>query len=125
MYNPAILITLISAMEVLQRRAGRHPEHVFTFGSKPIEQVSTRAWRKALLRSGIKNFRWHDLRHTWASWHVQSGTSLQELQLLGGWSCFNMVLRYAHLSSNHLRDAASRISVTFLLQSQKNVVQKN
>jgi len=57
------------------------------------------------------------LRHTWASWHVQNGTSLQELQQLGGWSNFEMVLRYAHLSSNHLREAAERISVTNLLQS--------
>ncbi len=41
---------------------------------------------------------------------VQSGTSLQELQLLGGWSCFEMVLRYAHLSSDHLKRAADRIN---------------
>lgn len=59
-------------------------------------------------RAGIENFRWHDLRHTWASWHVQ--TSLQELQQLGGWSSFDMVLRYAHLSGDHLSNAANRIS---------------
>ena len=41
---------------------------------------------------------------------MQNGTSLQELQMLGGWSTFEMVLRYAHLSSEHLRDAADRIS---------------
>jgi len=39
-------------------------------------------------------------------------TSLQELQLLGGWSSLAMVLRYAHLSSSHLRTAANRIYVT-------------
>ena len=66
--------------------------------------------QKALVRAGIDNFRWHDLRHTWASWHVQSGTSLQELQQLGGWSDYEMVLRYAHLSSDHLRLAAERIT---------------
>lgn len=38
------------------------------------------------------DFRWHDLRHTWASWHVQNGTSLQELMELGGWASFEMVL---------------------------------
>ena len=36
---------------------------------------------------------------------------LQELQVLGGWSSFDMVLRYAHLSSDHLRSAAERISL--------------
>jgi len=57
-----------------------------------------------------QDFRWHDLRHTWASWHVQNGTSLQELQQLGGWSSFEMVLRYAHLSGELLRSAANRIN---------------
>ena len=70
------------------------------YGKQPFSQVNTKAWRKALSRAGIKNFRWHDLRDTWASWHVQNGTSLQELQQLGGWASFNMVLRYAHQSSN-------------------------
>jgi site-specific recombinase XerD len=64
-----------------------------------------------VIRAGIDDFRWHDLRHTWASWHVQNGTSLQELQQLGGWSNFETVLRYAHLSSNHLRDASERICI--------------
>lgn len=48
---------------------------------------------------------------------MQNGTSLQELQQLGGWRSFEMVLRYAHLSSNHLREAAERVNVTISLQS--------
>ncbi|HBN22304.1 MAG TPA: hypothetical protein DD412_03605 [Holosporales bacterium] len=36
-------------------------------------------------RAGIKDFRWHDWRHTWASWHAQEGTPLSVLQELGGW----------------------------------------
>jgi len=73
-----------------------------------------------LERAGIRNFRWHDLRHTWASWHVQNGTSLQELQQLGGWTSFEMVLRYAHLSSDHLKSAAERVKVTKWLHSAKD-----
>jgi len=98
------------AMAVLNARLGTHPEFVFSYKNKPIQQCNTRAWTNALKRAGIENFRWHDLRHTWASWHVQNGTSLQELQQLGGWSIFEMVLRYAHLSGDHLRQAANRIS---------------
>ena len=78
--------------------------------------IADHAWRKALIRAGIKDFRWHDLRHTWASWHVQSGTPLHELQQLGGWSNYETVLRYAHLSSEHLRMAAERIHDTKLSQ---------
>jgi len=56
-----------------------------------------------------RGVRFHDLRHTWASWHVMSGTSLQELMELGGWKSYDMVLRYAHLAPEHLSTAAQRI----------------
>ena len=54
--------------------------------------------------------RWHDLRHTWASWHVQAGTPLHVLQELGGWECVEMVRKYAHLSSEHLVEYVDRLS---------------
>lgn len=91
------------ATKLLLRQVGKHPTRVFTYKGKPITNANTRAWREALTRAGIEDFRWHDLRHTWASWHVQNGTSLQELQALGGWSSFEMVLRYAHLAADHLQ----------------------
>jgi len=103
----AISVPLIEdALVVLRRRLGRHPVYVFTYKDKPVDRTSTKAWKNALERAGISDFRWHDLRHTWASWHVQNGTSLQQLMELGGWASFEMVLRYAHLSGEHLRDAA-------------------
>ena len=108
--NKAIPVPLNdNALAVLKARQGDHSQYVFTYKSNPIRQCNTKAWKKALDRAGIDNFRWHDLRHTWASWHVQNGTSIQELQQLGGWSSFEMVLRYAHLSSEHLRGAANRL----------------
>jgi integrase len=64
--------------------------------------TNTKSWRAALVRAGIENFRWHDLRHTWASWHIQNGTPLNVLKELGGWADLSMVLRYAHLTSEHL-----------------------
>jgi integrase len=69
---------------------------VFSYKGKPIRQVSTKAWYAALERAGITDFRWHDLRHTWASWHVQNGTPLHALQGLGGWDSPEMVRRDAH-----------------------------
>ena len=105
------------ALAVLRARLGEHKVYVFTFQGKPVDRCSTRAWKQAVVRAGIdRSFRWHDLRHTWASWHVQSGTRLQELMELGGWSSFDMVLRYAHLATENLRAAAGRISDTNLTQ---------
>jgi integrase len=64
--------------------------------------VNTRAWRNALKRAGITDFRWHDLHHTWASWLIQNGTSLYDLQEMGGWKSAAMVRRYAHLAPGHM-----------------------
>jgi integrase len=109
----AIMVPLNQdALNVLRRRQGIHPEFVFTYKDKPVLCPNTKAWRLALKRAGIEDFRWHDLRHTWASWHVQSGTRLQELMELGGWSTMVMVQRYAHLGGEHLKQAASRINGT-------------
>ena len=97
------------AVDLLGKRVGTHPTHVFSFQGKPIAQVSTKAWYAALNRAGISDFRWHDLRHTWASWHVQSGTPLFALQELGGWESPEMVRRYAHLAAEHLAPYADRL----------------
>ncbi len=72
--------------------------------SYPAYRVA--AFKKALKRSGIENFRWHDLRHTWASWHVQNGTPLHVLKELGNWASFDMVQKYAHLAPEHLAEYA-------------------
>lgn len=106
-----------NALDVLRRHIGKDQIYVFTYRGHPVDYCTTKAWKHALVRAGIENFRWHDLRHTWASWHVQSGTSLQELMELGGWASYEMVLRYAHLASDHLKHAASRIEVTNLAHS--------
>ena len=69
----------------------------------------TKAWYAALQHAGIEDFRWHDLRHTWASWHVQAGTPLFALQEMGGWSSAEMVRRYAHLAADHLAPFAEKL----------------
>jgi integrase len=100
-----------TAMDVLRAQRGKHPMWVFTYQGERIKQVSTRAWYRALARAGIRHFRWHDLRHAWASWHVQSGTPLFALQELGGWETEKMVRRYAHLAAEHLAGYAGHTDV--------------
>jgi len=94
------------ALTVIRQQIGKHDTHVFTYKGNPVTRANNHAWEKALIRAGITDFRWHDLRHTWASWHVQNGTPLHVLKELGGWSDLTMVLRYAHLSSKHLEEYA-------------------
>ena len=96
-------------VDILRRQKGNHEERVFVFNGHPIRQVNTKAWKKALKRAGITNFRWHDLRHTLASWHIQAGTPLAVLQELGGWADYKMVGRYAHLSKDHLSAYAENL----------------
>jgi integrase len=104
------------ALTVIRQQIGKHDSHVFTYEGKPVTRANNHAWRKALVRAGISDFRWHDLRHTWASWHVQNGTPLHVLKELGGWADLTMVLRYAHLSSKHLEEfAGNSKAVTNLL----------
>ena len=79
--------------------------YVFTYAGRRMNRASNTGWYKALKSAGLEGFRWHDIRHTWASHHVQNGTPLHTLQHLGGWSDFNIVNRYAHLSSDYLNDA--------------------
>lgn len=71
--------------------------------------VANTAWHGALKRAGIKDFRFHDLRHTWASWHRQAGTSCDELKDLGGWKTRLMVDRYARFATKNPPFAASGI----------------
>lgn len=98
------------ALAVLNRQVDAHPSRVFTYRGAPIVWANTRAWRQALKRAGIENFRWHDLRHTWASYLAQLGTPMNVLQELGGWESEEMVRRYAHLSKSQLMQHAELVS---------------
>lgn len=95
-----------TAMEILLKQIGKHPVRIFTYRGKPINQVNTKTWRRALKRAGIENFRWHDLRHTWASWLTQSGVPLNVIQEMGAWESTEMVKRYAHLAPEQFRKHA-------------------
>jgi integrase len=91
-----------AAVAVLRRQLGAHAKWAFPYRGGAIKQPTQVAWLAAVKAAGLGDFHWHDLRHTWASWHVQNGTPLAVLQELGGWRDLKMVLRYAHLAPGHL-----------------------
>lgn len=107
-----------AALSVLRQRVGNHPTYVFTYEKKPISQVNTKAWRNALKRAEISDFRWHDLRHTFATWHREMGTPTFELQRLGGWKTQAMVERYAHVAPEGLQHAANRLDAILVANQQ-------
>lgn len=96
-----------AAMDVLLKERGKHKRWVFTYDGNRMCNARTEAWKRAIIRAGLPGLRFHDLRHTWASWHVMSGTPLAVLQKLGGWSSLSMVMRYAHLAPEHLAGYAA------------------
>jgi integrase len=97
------------AVEILRGQKGAHKVYVFP-GERvtPVERIEAKVWNAAKKAAGLPAaFRWHDLRHTWASWHAQRGTTLQALMELGGWSSYSMVQRYSHLAPGHVDAAAA------------------
>ncbi|EAA8665489.1 site-specific integrase [Salmonella enterica] len=125
--NRAIGVALNdTACKVLRDQIGKHHKWVFvhTTAAKRADGTSTPAvrkmridsktsWLSACRRAGIEDFRFHDLRHTWASWLIQSGVPLSVLQEMGGWESIEMVRRYAHLAPNHLTEHARKIDDIF------------
>ena len=108
------------AVLLVRKQLGKHGTHVFSYRGTPITQVSTKAWYAALKRAGITDFRWHDLRHTWASWHVQQGTPLFALQELGGWESAEMVRRYAYMAADHLAPYAERLCAVRAVEDENH-----
>lgn len=97
------------AMGVLGRVRGQNRKWVFSYRGDRLRSANNRAWRAALKACGITDFRWHDLRHTWATWLRQNDVPTWVLQELGGWKSETMVRRYAHTSVKHLKPYADQL----------------
>ncbi|HJW25161.1 MAG TPA: site-specific integrase [Rhodocyclaceae bacterium] len=98
------------AIAILKDQIGKDQRWVFPKeDGKPIPKASGSIWYRCLEEAGIEDFTWHDLRHTWASWHVMSGTPLHALQKLGGWRKIDMVMRYAHLAPSYVAQYAGNV----------------
>jgi integrase len=82
-------------------------------GGQRVFEVSTgfrTAWSHLLKRAHITGFRWHDLRHHFASRLVQCGVPLNTVRDLLGHSSVAMSLRYAHLAPDQRREAVAKLN---------------
>lgn len=77
---------------------------------KPFVSID-RAWDRLRAKAGLEDVRIHDLRHSFASRLVNNGRSLYEVQKILGHATPQMSMRYAHLASSRLQDAANAVSV--------------
>jgi integrase len=75
-----------------------------------VETSFKRAWAALLTRAGIKDFRWHDLRHHFTSRLAQVGVPLNTIRELLGHASLLMTVRYAHLAPDQKREAVARLS---------------
>jgi len=83
------------------------PNSPWVFCKKNGERYGNvrKAFEGARKRAGIVDFRFHNLRHTFASHLVMAGVDLKTVQELLGHKSFEMTLRYAHLSPEHKKAA--------------------
>ncbi len=81
---------------------------MFTFKGKPIGSIR-KAFKNACNRTGIKNLRFHDLRHTFATRLVLSGVDLATVSKLLGHSTIQMTMRYSHPTPEALKNAVSKL----------------
>jgi integrase len=99
------------ALEI--RAQNRNGSEYVCGGSDSREGRDWERWfEQCVGEAGIPDFRWHDLRHTFASRLAMAGVPLRTLAELLGHKTLAMVMRYAHLAPAHLRDAVERIAGT-------------
>ena len=92
--------------------------YAFHNNGKPFTNVK-RSFATALRRAGISDFRFHDLRHTFASHLAMAGVDLNTIRELMGHKSIRMTLRYAHLNQEHKQQAVDVLNTKWLQNGNK------
>lgn len=93
------------------RKKGRSSKrlHCDEEGKSLHQRRVQRAFNKAVKEAGIENFRFHDLRHCYASWNRQAGASLDDIAELLGQKDTRMAQRYSHITVQHLSKTVENV----------------
>jgi site-specific recombinase XerD len=97
-------VSVESAFRSLRERAPKAKSHDLIF-----EMMPRVWWEEALAASNVKNYRWHDNRHTFCSRLAMRGANLKVIQTLAGHKTITMTARYAHLDDSALRAAVDML----------------
>jgi integrase len=104
------------ALQLLQERRGQHRPVSWVFPrfdqQKPVDIKA--AWENAVKRAALHDFRFHDLRHTAASYLAMSGATLLEIAAILGHKSMQVTYRYAHLAAAHTGNVVERMTEKFL-----------
>ena len=101
----------MTALQGMPRRISS--PYIFTNDEgEPYKRV-VKGFRAACKRAGIENFRFHDLRHSFASHLIMEGVDIRTVQELLGHKTIAMTLRYTHLIQSHLHNAVGVIDKVF------------
>jgi integrase len=95
-------LQLLPLHEKVQAIAERLPLGI---GSNQLQED----WKQAREACGLPHVRWHDLRHTAASWLMQAGVKIEVVQEILGHATIGQTRRYTHLAPSHLRDAVRKV----------------
>ena len=102
------------ALAIMQERSRvRHitTDRVFPNLRRPEAEYNIRrCWPEALEAAGIEDFRFHDLRHSAASYLAMNGATLAEISEILGHRTLAMVKRYAHLTDSHVSKVVARMN---------------
>lgn len=110
--------TLLKVLKSLPVRL--HSESIFT---EINGNMVTVGFERACKRAGIEDFRFHDLRHTFASYLVMGGVNLRTVQILLGHKDLRMTMKYSHLSPEYLQEAVCTLERSLSLpEMNKNLM---
>jgi len=114
--NERRIIPINAQLADVLRSVPLHLESPFVFCDRdgcPYDRIDN-GFRRACQRAGIVDFRFHDLRHTFASHLIMRGANLRSLQELLGHKTGKMTVRYTHLSTPHLQETVSLLDTLFV-----------
>lgn len=119
--NERRIIPVNSTLHQELKKLSLHKQGDYVYCSKrgqPFTNIR-KGFVAACKRAGITDFRFHDLRHTFASYLVMSGANLRAVQELLGHKEISMTMRYSHLSPGHLQEAVANLGVALSGEMQR------